>query len=150
MNAAERRTLLLAFVLVLLGWGARVVPASWCENCEELTWTGTEQPEEALFGTNFPIDSLKASLTNTPIATRAEPRKAKTSSIKGILKGPIRVNSASVAELQKIKGVGPVLAQKIVDYRTRNGAFRSAADLDKVPGIGKKKLDNLLSVLIFD
>jgi competence protein ComEA len=50
--------------------------------------------------------------------------------------GPVDLNTAAVTELDALPGIGPVLAQRIVDYRTRNGAFTSVDQLDDVPGIG--------------
>lgn len=54
----------------------------------------------------------------------------------------VDINSASVQELQTLKGVGEKKAKEIVDYRTKNGAFNSVDDLAKVKGIGKKILDD--------
>ncbi len=54
----------------------------------------------------------------------------------------VDINSATVQELQTLKGVGEKKAQEIVDYRTKNGAFKSVDDLAKVKGIGKKILDD--------
>jgi competence protein ComEA len=48
----------------------------------------------------------------------------------------INVNSASAKELEELPGVGPVLAQRIIDWRTANGPFMSVDDLNSVPGIG--------------
>ncbi|MFB0516020.1 MAG: ComEA family DNA-binding protein [Candidatus Neomarinimicrobiota bacterium] len=56
------------------------------------------------------------------------------------LESPIDVNRASWEELQILPGIGPVLAQKIVDYRARNGYFRTVQDLIEVKGIGPKLL----------
>lgn len=50
--------------------------------------------------------------------------------------GPINLNSAGVADLDALPGIGPVLAQRIVDHRTQQGPFRSVDELDDVPGIG--------------
>ncbi len=50
--------------------------------------------------------------------------------------GPVDLNTAGVAELDALPGIGPVLAQRIVDHRTRQGPFRSVEELDDVPGIG--------------
>ena len=57
----------------------------------------------------------------------------------------VRINSASAGELQQLPGIGPALAQRIVDTRnSRNsGRFTSADDLLRVPGIGKAKLAKL-------
>ena len=54
----------------------------------------------------------------------------------------VRINSASVSELQQLPGIGPALAQRIVETRN-SGRFRSAEDLLRVPGIGKAKLAKL-------
>ncbi len=53
---------------------------------------------------------------------------------------PISLNSADVIELQRIKGVGSVLAQRIVAYRRKHGSFLKVKDLTNVKGIGLKKL----------
>lgn len=55
----------------------------------------------------------------------------------------VNVNTATIAELDSLPGVGPVLAQRIVDYRTQHGPFRDVRDLMKVEGIGQKKFDSL-------
>lgn len=54
----------------------------------------------------------------------------------------VRINSASASELQQLPGIGPALAQRIVDIRSR-GRFASVEDLLRVPGIGKAKLAKL-------
>lgn len=54
----------------------------------------------------------------------------------------VRINSASAAELQQLPGIGPALAQRIVDTRS-SGRFTSVEDLLRVPGIGKAKLAKL-------
>ncbi|MDH5371324.1 MAG: helix-hairpin-helix domain-containing protein [Acidimicrobiia bacterium] len=54
--------------------------------------------------------------------------------------GRVRVNVASADELASLPGIGPVLAQRIADYRDANGPFSSAEDLLDVPGIGEGKL----------
>ncbi len=50
----------------------------------------------------------------------------------------ININTADKEELEKIKGVGPVIAQRIIDYRSSNGPFQALEDLKKVKGIGDK------------
>ncbi|MCB5183890.1 ComEA family DNA-binding protein [Methylobacillus gramineus] len=57
----------------------------------------------------------------------------------------VDLNSASVTELETVKGIGPSKAQAIVDYRKANGGFKSIDDLDNVKGFGKKSVDNLRS-----
>ncbi|PWW25129.1 competence protein ComEA [Geodermatophilus normandii] len=50
--------------------------------------------------------------------------------------GPLDLNTATVADLDALPGLGPVLAQRIVDHRERHGRFTSVEQLDDVPGIG--------------
>lgn len=54
--------------------------------------------------------------------------------------GLVNINTASAAELQTLSGIGPSMAQSIIDERTQNGAFASVDDLMRVSGIGEKKL----------
>ena len=58
----------------------------------------------------------------------------------GSSSGLVNINTASAAELQTLSGIGPSLAQSIIDERTKNGAFASFDDLMRVSGIGEKKL----------
>ena len=57
--------------------------------------------------------------------------------------GLVNVNSAIATELEELPGIGEVIAQRIIDYRTENGPFASVEDLDAVPGIGPTRIENL-------
>ena len=50
--------------------------------------------------------------------------------------GPVDLNTATATDLDALPGIGPVLAQRIVEHRERNGPFRTVEQLDDVPGIG--------------
>lgn len=50
--------------------------------------------------------------------------------------GPIDLNAASAAQLERLPRIGPALARRIVEDRAARGPYRTVADLDRVPGIG--------------
>ena len=56
---------------------------------------------------------------------------------------PVDVNKATVEQLQEVPGIGPALAQRIVDFRTEHGLFEKVDDLLNVRGIGTTTLDKL-------
>ncbi len=57
--------------------------------------------------------------------------------------GPVNLNAAGAAELEALPGVGPVMAKAILDWRTKNGSFRSVDQLGDVSGIGPARLAQL-------
>jgi competence protein ComEA len=61
---------------------------------------------------------------------------------------PVDLNSATVEQLDVLPGIGPVTAQKIVDYRQAHGPFTSVDDLDAIPGIGPSRIDDLRGLVV--
>ncbi|WP_319020198.1 ComEA family DNA-binding protein [Streptomyces peucetius] len=61
----------------------------------------------------------------------------------GTQAGPISLNSATAEQLETLPGVGPVLAQHILDHRLQNGGFRSVDELRDVNGIGDRRFEDL-------
>jgi competence protein ComEA len=55
----------------------------------------------------------------------------------------VHLNTATLEQLDALPGVGPVTAQKILDYRTEHGSFQSVDELDAVSGIGPARLEQL-------
>jgi len=62
----------------------------------------------------------------------------------------VRVNSASAAELASLPGIGPALAQRIVEERRAHGYFLTPADLKRVKGVSRKTLEKLEGLVRFD
>lgn len=61
---------------------------------------------------------------------------------------PVDLNSATAEQLDALPGIGPVTAQKIVDYRQAHGPFTSVEDLDAIPGIGPSRIENLRGLVV--
>ena len=60
---------------------------------------------------------------------------------------PLNINTATIPELDELPGIGPVLAQRIVDYRTTYGGYKAVEELLKVNGIGDAKLMEILDLI---
>ena len=59
----------------------------------------------------------------------------------------VNINTATAEQLQTLPGIGPVLAQRILDYRDTYGSFRTVGDLMNVSGIGEKRLEAILDLI---
>ncbi|CAM5697998.1 Competence protein ComEA OS=Streptomyces violarus OX=67380 GN=FHS41_003540 PE=4 SV=1 [Streptomyces violarus] len=60
---------------------------------------------------------------------------------------PVSLNTATADQLDTLPGVGPVLAQHIIDYRTQHGGFRSVDELREVNGIGERRFADLRNLV---
>lgn len=82
----------------------------------------------------FPLASLFLAGVPLPGATQEESKKPKP---------PVNVNTASVAELARLPGVGQVIARRIVRHREKSGPFRKVDELLVIRGISQARLEKL-------
>lgn len=68
--------------------------------------------------------------------------------VAGNASAKVNLNSATAAQFEELPGIGPVLAQRIVDYRTKRGGFTSVRQLMEVEGIGPKKFASLEDLVV--
>ena len=142
MNKAERSFLLLALCLFALGWGARLGALERVSPLQEVELPVYREPAAP--------PAAEASSQAEPSQAPAKAKVKGRGSKKASLSGPVLVNSASASQLCALPGVGPALAAKIVAYRQAHGPLKGPKDLDKVPGIGEKKLRSICEWVKFD
>lgn len=81
------------------------------------------------------VNNKNAAINGVPQATTAS-----GTSVSG---GKININTATKEELKTISGIGDVTSQKIIDYREKNGDYKTIEDLKKIGGFGDKSLENI-------
>jgi competence protein ComEA len=84
------------------------------------------------------INMARRLVDGEQVAIRSEKFEAITppSGRKGVFTGKVSINTGSKAHFDSLTGIGPVLAQRIVDYRSKNGPFVKLEDIQNVSGIG--------------
>lgn len=157
MNASEKRILKLAIILFIIGLTVRYLP--WGLPSIETFEVGdaivVANAPPGLSSDAFPLAdaSTVPSDDTNKIIPFADPGPKSTEHYRKAKKKvtlPLHINTASADDLCALKGVGPKLAEKIIEQRTASGPFKGPSDLKKVHGIGKKKLENMLQSIIFD
>ncbi len=104
---------------------------------------GEEPRPELMEQGPVPRESTGGSHTGSPTGTDGI-----ASGSGGAAAGIMDINTATLADLESLPRVGPVLGQRIIDYREDNGPFLQPADIDAVPGIGPAMLEAILPLIV--
>ena len=150
MNSAEKNVLFIAVALFIVGLAYRFIP--WglpaIEQVEVVTAAETpartEITDKVIKGGGEVAEVDSSGSVQKKKRSKRQKKKGK------VVRLPVHINAAGIDELCALNGVGPKLAEKILDTRNALGPFKTAEDLQKVPGIGKKKAEGILQGVIFD
>jgi len=135
---------------VLLGVGLKYVP-SWNKNLVYENFKKDSillaQKMEKYYSDSFyhneeMVDKYVDSLKKT-YGIKDKKKTSKESKKTVTINFPVNINTASLEELTAIKGIGIKTAEKIIDYRKKNGPFKTTASIQAVSGIGPKKYSKI-------
>jgi comEA protein len=84
----------------------------------------------------FGLTALLVALSFAPVHAQSTASKAR-----------ININTASASELESLPRIGPKVAQRIIDFRTKNGSFKKVEEIMKVQGIGEKVYDQIKDLI---
>ena len=142
ITEVEARALGVVFFLLILGLGGRYGLQRW----------GVPDPVEPLFIAHQttmtePLSTGEADssrVVDSVLKVSSEPEGPEQRAPRTPRPpGPVNLNTATSAELQRLPGIGPAMATRIIEHRTQNGPFRTVSDLLAVKGIGEKTLAKL-------
>jgi competence protein ComEA len=116
---------------------------------KEETESGAELPEYVGKDTNVGLSNSAGVSKVSNVATAASSEASASSQSAGSQGGSslVNINTADSTELQRLNGVGPATADKIITYRNKNGRFQKIDDIKKVSGIGAKTFEKLKDMI---
>jgi competence protein ComEA len=118
---------------------------------DAVTRAGGTTPKADLIGVNLAAPLADGEQVLVPARLPAAVAAAEGAPVPGsgsVPAGPVQLSVATAEQLDTLPGVGPVTAQKIIDYRTAHGAFHSVDELDEVPGIGPARVEQLRDLVV--
>ncbi len=136
LTPGEKRALLLIAAALLIGSGYRLVQQRESPVGPALTADDSAAVQR--------IRQAYSDRLKDPVRTQADPT-SRAIADDMVVNGLLDLNRADQAALEKLPGIGPVLASRILDLRRRKGTFRNVTELLEVRGIGEKKLQAISS-----
>lgn len=95
-------------------------------------------------GRNLNRAPVRIYQAETPLQTEEAPAETEPAPSGPLM---VNINTATAQELEALPGIGPALAQRIIDYRAEHGDFSAPEELIKVKGIGESKLTDILDLI---
>ncbi len=114
---------------------------------DALRRAGGAKPKAFLQALNLAAPLVDGQQVLVPLRLAGTSTSAPAAGVAGAT-GPVSLSAATLEQLDTLPGVGPVTAQKILDYRTAHGPFRSVEALDAVPGIGPATIEELRELVV--
>ena len=159
MNVSEKRILKLAIILFTIGLVFRYLP--WglpsiesFEVGDAVVVANASPPVVADSAVDTVLNKVNDAARLVPMGQSDDSTSFEYRGFhrkpKKVVSLPLHINTASAEDLCALQGVGPKLAEKIIERRTASGPFKGPSDLKKVHGIGNKKLEKMLQSIIFD
>ncbi len=143
-NEAEKRALAVLTFLIVLGLTLRLSTGLFVQSSAEISIVAPDGESKELSTPNSiserHLDSVGVDGSKNDYLSSEKSLKTRDSSVVAL---SISINSADVAALKRLPGIGPVLADRIIRFRETNGQFLEEEDLLMVKGIGEKKFNRI-------
>jgi len=140
LTSAECRAMALLLFIIWVGTMVRYFPEirTALEGEEQTIHIVPKNPDRHI--SMAKADTLKTKPDSSRSSTKIDDIKKPIQQMAKV-KRTININTAQKSQLTRLKGIGPSLAKRIIDYRETHGNFRSIEDITKVKGIGKGKYE---------
>ncbi len=114
-----------------------------------ISYVGNSRPVPRFAETSTPVESSSPA-ADRDAAVDSERAETPAETPAGVSSLAVNLNTATAQQLELLPGIGPALAQRIIEERARRGSFKSVDDLDKVKGIGPRTLAKLRPLVRVD
>ena len=142
LTSTERKVILFLSGTVLLGAGIRLY---------QETFPSVPQYDYRISDSTFAALSArdaKETVDDQPVVVETNAEESTAEDDTGTVK--VNINTASKQELMSLPGIGEVMSDRIIAYRSDVGPFRTAEELRNVKGISKRKLEQLLPFIVIE
>lgn len=138
----------LGFLLGLVSVSSTLILVFTGQRSEKLQFETKKEKDQIDFSSGQVLNQASSSAPAAPTPTKT-PRPQALVSPK-VSKNQTNINTATINQLESLPYIGPVTAQRIIDFRQSRGPFKNIEALDQVKGIGPKTLEKLRPLITID